>query len=128
MLYEDIHNVYLIYSMLSDLSKISATKAGKSINDKALPKKSYKTDYKWKIVWKNVFIFSYIHLAAIYGIYMACLHAKYWSVLWCMYHIYCFFVRLCKLRRIYISNHNISIIYSCCSWYRCKYRRHRWLS
>ncbi|KYQ54756.1 Acyl-CoA Delta(11) desaturase [Trachymyrmex zeteki] len=68
--------------MLSDLSKISATKAGKSINDKALPKKSYKTDYKWKIVWKNVFIFSYIHLAAIYGIYMACLHAKYWSVLW----------------------------------------------
>ena len=87
MLYKDIYNVYLTHSMLSNLSKISAI-TGKSINDKALMKESYKTDYKWEIVWKNVIIFTYIHLAAIYGMYMACWHVKYWSILWCTYHLF----------------------------------------
>ncbi|KYN30214.1 Acyl-CoA Delta(11) desaturase [Trachymyrmex cornetzi] len=80
MFYENIYNVYLTHSMLSNLSKIF-TIIGKSINDKALMKE-YKTDYKWEIVWKNVVIFTYIHFAAIYGLYIACLHAKYWSILW----------------------------------------------
>ena len=33
-------------------------------------------EFKPKIVWKNVLIFLYLHIAAIYGIYL-CAYAKY---------------------------------------------------
>lgn len=51
---------------------------------------SYKTDHEWKIVWKNVVVFLYIHLGALYGVYMLFSQAKWLSFVWRMCHIYMF--------------------------------------
>ncbi|XP_077276078.1 acyl-CoA Delta-9 desaturase-like isoform X1 [Temnothorax americanus] len=59
-----------------------ATKFGKIMSDEVLAKKSYKTDYERKIVWKSVINLTYIHLAGIYGLYMAFFQAKYQSLIW----------------------------------------------
>jgi hypothetical protein len=37
-------------------------------------------EFKQKIVWKNVLIFIYLHIAAIYGIYL-CAFAKYQTLI-----------------------------------------------
>ncbi|XP_012524226.1 (11Z)-hexadec-11-enoyl-CoA conjugase [Monomorium pharaonis] len=56
-------------------------KSEKSVNDKELAE-LVKDNYEWKIVWKNVIIFLYIHLAAIYGFYVLCFRVKFWSIIW----------------------------------------------
>lgn len=40
-----------------------------------------KTKYERRIVWRNVIIFSYLHLAAIYGLYLVFTSAKWTTVL-----------------------------------------------
>lgn len=47
-----------------------------------------KVFYEWRIVWKNIAIFLYIHLAAIYGLYVICFQAKRWTIIWGKYIIY----------------------------------------
>jgi hypothetical protein len=37
-------------------------------------------EYKPKIVWKNVLIFTYLHIAALYGLYL-CQFAKYQTLI-----------------------------------------------
>ena len=72
--------------MMLDLSEISAIKTEKSINNnKVSTKELYKTDYELKIVWKNVIIFTYIHLAGIYGLYLYFFWAKWATFIWCTY-------------------------------------------
>lgn len=39
-----------------------------------------KKDFKPQIVWKNVAIFTYLHIAAIYGVYL-CAYAKYQTLI-----------------------------------------------
>ncbi|XP_014478404.1 PREDICTED: acyl-CoA Delta(11) desaturase-like [Dinoponera quadriceps] len=41
-----------------------------------------KKNYEWKIVWRNVISFIYIHLAGFYGMYLMFFHVKYLTVLW----------------------------------------------
>ncbi|CAL1685253.1 unnamed protein product [Lasius platythorax] len=50
--------------------------------DKVPAKEPHKVDYEWKIVWKNVIILTYIHLAGLYGLYAAFFYAKLWTVIW----------------------------------------------
>ncbi|XP_011878891.1 PREDICTED: acyl-CoA Delta(11) desaturase-like [Vollenhovia emeryi] len=68
--------------MVPELSETSTLNFEKSINDKASTKESYKTGYEWKIVWRNVMIFAYIHLAALFGLYVLFFRAKYQTAIW----------------------------------------------
>ena len=40
------------------------------------------TEEPLQIVWRNVLIFVYLHLAAVYGFYVLCVHAKWATALW----------------------------------------------
>lgn len=52
-------------------------------NENQLKKSQTGDGYEWKIIWRNVIIFCYIHLAAIYGLYLSCFRLKFASFLWC---------------------------------------------
>lgn len=39
--------------------------------------------YKWNIVWRNVIAFLYLHIGAMYGIYLFTSKAKFLTFLWC---------------------------------------------
>lgn len=39
--------------------------------------------YEWKIVWKNVILFIYFHIGALYGFYLWCNGTKKYTILWC---------------------------------------------
>ncbi|XP_071440269.1 acyl-CoA Delta-9 desaturase-like [Hetaerina americana] len=39
-------------------------------------------DRKMKIVWRNVLVFTYLHLGALYGIYLTCTVARFYTFLW----------------------------------------------
>lgn len=61
------------------------------VNNGVVPtgeKESHKVNYEWKIVWRNVIIFIYIHLAGIYGLYLAFHYARLSTFMWCTYFIY----------------------------------------
>ncbi|KAL6268608.1 hypothetical protein P5V15_001740 [Pogonomyrmex californicus] len=68
--------------MTATILETSVIKSKESINDKVPAKELYNSNYKWKIVWKNVVIFAYVHLAAIYGLYLCFFKAKYWTIIW----------------------------------------------
>lgn len=42
-----------------------------------------KSKYKWKIVWKNVIIFLYFHISAVYGAYLLLTVAKWYTIIFC---------------------------------------------
>lgn len=44
--------------------------------------------YKWKIVWRNVIAFLYLHLGALYGLYILTVAAKFYTFLWGTYYLY----------------------------------------
>jgi len=62
----------------------SVTDGDESFNNEKQVKKLQGIDYEWKIVWRNVIIFVYIHLAAIYGLYICC-RIQFRTAIWCMY-------------------------------------------
>jgi hypothetical protein len=39
-------------------------------------------EYKLQIVWRNVILFAYLHLAALYGAYLLVTSAKWPTVIW----------------------------------------------
>jgi stearoyl-CoA desaturase (delta-9 desaturase) len=41
--------------------------------------------YKRQIVWRNVILFAYLHLAAVYGAYLMLVSAKILTTVWGMY-------------------------------------------
>lgn len=47
-----------------------------------------KKKYQWKIVWRNVIAFIYLHVGAVYGLYLCVSGAKFLTVLWCEYIIF----------------------------------------
>lgn len=42
-------------------------------------------DYKWKIVWRNVIAFVYLHVGALYGLYYLVTSAKFATFAWSKY-------------------------------------------
>lgn len=44
--------------------------------------KSTLPQYRWQIVWRNVFIFIYLHIAALYGLYYTITAAQLKTLLW----------------------------------------------
>ncbi|CAL1678949.1 unnamed protein product [Lasius platythorax] len=50
--------------------------------DEVPAEEPHKVDYEWKIVWRNVIAFIYIHLAGLYGLYIAFFYAKLWTFIW----------------------------------------------
>lgn len=57
-------------------------------------KESHKVNYEWKIVWRNVIIFIYIHLAAIYGLYLTFRYANLLTFMWCTYLFMSFYIHI----------------------------------
>ncbi|XP_076673214.1 acyl-CoA Delta-9 desaturase [Andrena cerasifolii] len=43
---------------------------------------SPKSKYKWKIVWRNVIAFLYLHIGALYGFYLLFIETKFVTTLW----------------------------------------------
>lgn len=48
---------------------------------------SAKPKYEWKIVWRNVIAFVYLHLGALYGLYLLIVAAKFYTALWCTFYL-----------------------------------------
>ncbi|KAF4518902.1 hypothetical protein B566_EDAN006740 [Ephemera danica] len=38
--------------------------------------------YRMSLVWRNILIFIYLHLGALYGVYLVIFHAKFYTFLW----------------------------------------------
>lgn len=38
--------------------------------------------YKWNIVWINVIVLTYFHVGGIYGLYLAFISTKFYTVIW----------------------------------------------
>ncbi|RLU24829.1 hypothetical protein DMN91_002919 [Ooceraea biroi] len=60
----------------------SVTELEESLNSDKESNKLHQANYEWKIVWRNVIIFSYIHLASIYAAYLCLFRLKFISFLW----------------------------------------------
>ncbi|KAM0734649.1 Acyl-CoA Delta-9 desaturase [Formica fusca] len=55
----------------------------KEIVNNGIPaKEPHKVNYEWKIIWRNVINFTYLHLATLYGLYLAFRYASLWSFIW----------------------------------------------
>ncbi|KAF3423489.1 hypothetical protein E2986_10617 [Frieseomelitta varia] len=48
-------------------------------------KSSTQSKYKWRIVWRNVIAFVYLHLAAVYGIYLSFTAIKLQTTMWAIF-------------------------------------------
>ncbi|XP_029160935.1 acyl-CoA Delta(11) desaturase-like [Nylanderia fulva] len=68
--------------MTLDILEQFEMKFKESVNDEVSAKGSHKTDYEWKLVWRNVIIFIYIHVTIIYGLYVAFFYGKLWTFIW----------------------------------------------
>lgn len=78
------------YRMASNV--LNTMKYERLLDNKELVKdaQEQKTVYKKQLVWWNVTFMSYIHLTAIYGLYLS-FQVKYWTILWCMYFIHFYY-------------------------------------
>ncbi|XP_059476635.1 acyl-CoA Delta-9 desaturase-like [Neocloeon triangulifer] len=67
-----------------DQDMVSALNIKISNEANAVPSKSVvtKTPYRLKIRWRNVFLLSYLHLAALYGLYLLCTSAKFITMIY----------------------------------------------
>ncbi|XP_071864740.1 acyl-CoA Delta-9 desaturase-like isoform X2 [Bombus fervidus] len=61
--------------------------AEKTNNQELLVEKSsnIESSYEWKIVWRNVIAFTYLHIGAIYGLYLAFTSIKYMTSIWLLF-------------------------------------------
>jgi len=48
---------------------------------------SSKPKYQWKIVWRNMIAFTYLHLGALYGLYILITAAKFYTFLWSTFYL-----------------------------------------
>lgn len=44
------------------------------------------SQYRWKIVWRNVIAFVYLHIGALYGFYLFFTGAKFLTLIWSKYN------------------------------------------
>lgn len=63
-------NIYTPSGVLFEEDLVSELPSETSMQPKEKPK------YKLEIVWRNVIIFGYLHLASLYGLYLALTSAK----------------------------------------------------
>ncbi|XP_029674734.1 acyl-CoA Delta(11) desaturase-like isoform X1 [Formica exsecta] len=68
--------------MTSNTLENFAMKFEETVKSGVPAKESHTINYEWKIVWKNVIVFIYIHLATIYGLYLAFCYASLRSFMW----------------------------------------------
>ncbi|XP_014289670.1 acyl-CoA Delta-9 desaturase [Halyomorpha halys] len=54
-------------------------------NPTSRPKTEKEDPYAWKIVWRNVLAFVYLHVGALYGLYLAFTVASGYTVLWSVF-------------------------------------------
>ena len=52
-------------------------------SETTVPPNPEKNEYHQKIKWNNVIMFTYIHLAGLYGAYLMIYEAKWHTVVWC---------------------------------------------
>jgi hypothetical protein len=69
------------------LSETNSAEPVQIISKQELPQiKSYvrspKPQYRWQIVWRNVLIFTYLHVTAIFGIYYTFTLMQWRTFLW----------------------------------------------
>jgi stearoyl-CoA desaturase (delta-9 desaturase) len=64
-----------------DIVETVAVPSVVSKNDAEPPEK-----YRRQIVWRNVILFAYLHLAAVYGAYLMLTSAKIITTIWGMYY------------------------------------------
>lgn len=64
--------------------------AEKTNNQELLVEKSSNTEsnYEWKIVWRNVIAFIYLHIGAIYGLYLTFTSVKFQTNIWRKYKLF----------------------------------------
>ncbi|XP_043674372.1 acyl-CoA Delta-9 desaturase-like [Vespula pensylvanica] len=91
--------------MVKDLHEISTTLSLKELQQDILQEnstiqeeswpmfnlqKSQKSEpkYKWKIVWRNVIIFLYFHISAMYGAYLFFTVVRWYTVIFCLFTLY----------------------------------------
>lgn len=97
--------------MTSNTLENFAMKFEETVKSGVPAKESHTINYEWKIVWKNVIVFIYIHLATIYGLYLAFCYASLRSFTWCTYFIYlCRSTYKLKLHWLYQYNNKVCII------------------
>lgn len=49
-----------------------------------------KSKYQWKIVWRNVIAFLYLHFGALYGLYILIVAANVYTLLWGTFYLHIF--------------------------------------
>ncbi|KAG6802466.1 acyl-CoA Delta(11) desaturase isoform X1 [Apis mellifera caucasica] len=68
-----------LYTKKSQKNVHQEKKNKEKISDQNL---SNSKKYEWKIVWKNVILFIYFHIGALYGFYLWCNGTKKYTILW----------------------------------------------
>lgn len=73
-------------------SEKKSENAEKTVSQKLSIQKaqSSKPKYQWKIVWRNMIAFTYLHLGALYGLYILIVAAQFYTFLWSTFHLYIF--------------------------------------
>lgn len=69
-----------LYTKKSQKNVHQEKKNKEKISDQNL---SNSKKYEWKIVWKNVILFIYFHIGALYGFYLWYNGTKKYTILWC---------------------------------------------
>lgn len=110
--------------MVKDLHKTSATLSLKelqqdivqensTIQEESWPmsnlQKSQKSEpkYKWKIVWRNVIIFLYFHIGAIYGAYLFFTVVRWYTIIFCKFFNFDFPLLSCFAKQSVIDHFTI---------------------
>lgn len=87
VLFEDDPVETLETSLHNDHEQISSPKPAK--------------EYKLRLVWKNIILFAYLHVAAIYGAYLALTSAKLLTLIWGTKHFSSFIIEKLKMIKLY---------------------------
>lgn len=54
--------------------------------DKNIVELKHANNRKLKLVWRNIILFGYVHLAAVYGVYLILVSARFYTSLFGNYH------------------------------------------
>lgn len=81
-------NSAALYLEASQQANFSQDKPASVVQQPAAPAAQPKPNddkkkYKWRIVWRNVIAFIYLHVGAVYGLYLMLSGAKLLTILWC---------------------------------------------
>lgn len=87
-----------------DVSQKKSTAEKSATQNLSLQKtQGTKPKYQWKIVWRNVIAFIYLHGGAVYGLYLLITVAQLYTLLWGMFCFTCI-VFFLFIRRLICGN------------------------